>query len=221
MIEKKEFILLHKIRDLLFKHIKNNSNRYFLLFMIFIIGVSAGAFTVNGLSTLQSEELIHYLRGFFNIMDKQRINSNELLMISLQENTKLIVLLWILGVTIIGIPFIFLLILIKGFIIGFSSGFIIKTMGLKGILFGLSALFPKEIIVIPCIIALGVNGINFSLNIIKSKSIKQVLKQNLRMDLIGYSLSTILFSMFILIGTLVETYIIPVFIRIITPIIAT
>jgi len=192
-----------------------------LLFTIFVIGVSAGAFTVNGLSTLQKDELIQYLKGFLQIMDKQSINSNELLMISLQENTKIIVLLWVLGVTIIGIPFILLLILIKGFIIGFSSGFIIKTMGLKGILFGFLALFPKEIIVIPCIIALGVNGINFSLNIIKGKSIKQILKQNLRMDFIGYSLSTIFFSIFILIGTLIETYIIPVFIRIITPVIAT
>ncbi len=213
--------MLHKFRELLYKHLKNNVNRYFLLFMIFIIGVSAGAFTVNGLSTLQRDELVHYLNGFLQIMDKQSINSNELLMISLQENTKIIVLLWLLGVTIIGIPFIFLLILIKGFIIGFSTGFIIKTMGLKGMLFGLLSIFPKEIIVIPCIIALGVNGINFSLNIIKSKSIKQVLKQNLRMDFIGYSLSTVFFSVLILIGTLVETYIIPVFIRIITPVIAT
>jgi len=189
--------------------------------MIFVIGVSAGAFTVNGLSTLQNDELVHYFKGFLQIMGKQRVNSNELLMISLQENTKTIVLLWVLGVTIIGIPFIFLLILTKGFIIGFSSGFIIKTMGIKGILFSFLAILPKEIIVIPCIIALGVNGINFSLNIIRSKSIKQVLKQNLRMDFIGYSLSTIFFSIFILIGTLIETYIIPVFIRIITPVIVT
>ncbi|NSW92938.1 MAG: stage II sporulation protein M [Firmicutes bacterium] len=213
--------MLNKIRELLYKHFKNNSNRYFLLFMIFVIGVSAGAFTVNGLSTLQNDELVHYFKGFLQIMGKQRVNSNELLMISLQENTKTIVLLWVLGVTIIGIPFIFLLILTKGFIIGFSSGFIIKTMGIKGILFSFLAILPKEIIVIPCIIALGVNGINFSLNIIRSKSIKQVLKQNLRMDFIGYSLSTIFFSIFILIGTLIETYIIPVFIRIITPVIVT
>ena len=102
--------------------------------MIFIIGVSAGAFTVNGLSTLQRDELIQYLKGFIHIMDKQSVNSNELLMISLQENTKIIVLLWLLGVTIIGIPFIFLLILVRGFILGFSSGFIIKAMGFKGML---------------------------------------------------------------------------------------
>lgn len=189
--------------------------------MIFIIGVSAGAFTVNGLSTLQKSELIQYMKGFLKTMDKQSINSNELLIISLQENLKTIILLWLLGVTIIGIPFIWLIVLFKGFILGFSSGFIIKTMGTKGILLGVLSILPKEIIIVPCIIALAVNGINFSLNIIRSKSIKQVLKQNLRMDLVGYSLSTVFFSMFILIGSLVESYIVPVFIRIITPIIVT
>ena len=186
-----------------------------------VIGVSAGAFTVNGLSTLQNEELVNYFTGFLKIMGNQRVNSSELLMISLQENAKLIALLWVSGVTIIGIPFIYLLILAKGFVIGFSSGFIIKTMGIKGILFGFLALLPKEIIIMPCIIALGVNGINFSLNIIKSKSIKQVLKQNLRMDFIGYSLCTVFFSIFVFIAVLIETYVLPVFIRIITPIIVT
>jgi stage II sporulation protein M len=213
--------LLQKVRELLYEHLRANLNRYFLLLVVFVIGVSAGAFTVNGLSTLQKDELIQYLKGFFHIMDKQNINSSELLMVSVQENAKTIVLLWLLGITIIGIPFIFLLILVKGFIVGFSSGFIIKMMGFKGVLFSLLTFFPKEIIIVPCIIALGVNGINFSLNMIKSKSIKQVLKQNLRMDFLGYSLFTVFFSVFILVGTLIETYIVPVFIRIINPIIAT
>lgn len=198
-------------------HLKNNSGRYFSLYMIFIVGVSAGAFTVNGLSTLQNEELSNYLQGFFEIVEKQRFNSNELLMISFQENIKAVALLWVLGVTIIGIPFIYLLVLVKGFIIGFSSGFIIKAMGGKGILFTFLTILPKEIILIPSIIALSVNGVNFSLNMIKSKSIKQILNQNLRMEIVRYTLFTLFFSVFVFFSSVIETYIIPVFIRIITP----
>ena len=213
--------MINKTRELLGRHIKENSNRYFLLFMAFIIGVSAGAFTVNGLSTLQTEELIHYFQGFIQLMEKQRLNSNEILMISLQDNAKIVILLWVLGLTIIGIPFIILLIIIRGFITGFSSGFIIKILVLKGALFNLFAILPKEFVIIPCIIALGVNGINFSLSITKSKSIKQILKENLKMNFIGYSMTTIFFSILILLGILVEAYIVPVFIRIITPIMTT
>ena len=114
--------------------------------MVFVVGISAGAFTVNGLSTIQSEELNIYFQGFLQLLDYQTIDSNELFKISLMENMKIVGVLWILGVTIIGIPFIYVAIGIRGFITGFSSGFIIKALGLKGVLFTLLALLPKEIL---------------------------------------------------------------------------
>jgi len=68
----------------------------------------------------------------------------------------------------------------KGFITGFTSGFIIYIMGFKGVLFTFLTILPKEIIMVPCIIALGVNGIKFSLNIVKDKSAKQMSKNSLK-----------------------------------------
>jgi stage II sporulation protein M len=43
-------------------------------------------------------------------------------------------------------------------------------------IFTLLTLVPKELIIIPALIALGVNGINFSLKIIKNRSIKNISK---------------------------------------------
>ena len=123
--------------------------------MVFVIGVSAGAFTVNGLSSLQRDELKNYLQGFLQLLDNQKTDSTELFKISLLENAKLIGVLWVLGITIIGIPFIYIIILLRGFITGFSAGFIIETLGMKGVFFTIAALVPKEIIIIPCLIALG------------------------------------------------------------------
>jgi len=209
--------LLSRIHETLVQHIKNNSNKYFLLLMAFIIGISAGAFTVYGLSAIQREELAHYFEGFLQLFDRQNIDSNELLKIALFENAKIVAVLWVLGVTIIGIPFIFILIGIRGFITGFASGFAIKSLGMKGALFTLFALIPKEIVIIPCIIALGVNGINFSLNIIKNRSVKHLSKESLKTSFIAYCFVTLFFSGFIFMGILVEAYIIPIFIRIMIP----
>jgi stage II sporulation protein M len=209
--------LFYKIGKMFLTHLKNNFKIYCLLLLALIVGVSAGAFTVNGLSPMQRDELSHYFQGFIQLLDNQNVDSNELLKIALLENIKIIIILWILGVSIIGIPFIFVLVGIRGFITGFSSGFIIKSIGLKGILFTVFSLLPKEIIIIPCIIALGVNGVNFSLNIIKSKSKKHLLKDNLKKNFFAYCLVTIFYSCFILLGILVEVYITPVFIRMIAP----
>ncbi len=212
--------MLSKIREMLYMHVKNNSNTYFLLLLTFIIGISAGAFTVNGLSAVQREELSNYFNGFIQLLDKQNVDSSELLQIAIAENVKIVLALWILGVTIIGIPFIFILVGVRGFITGFTSGFIIKIIGFKGLLFSLITLLPKEIIVVPCIIALGVNGVNFSLNIIKSKSIRHISKESLKTSFAAYCFVTLFYSCFIMLGILVEVYITPVFIRIISPIIA-
>lgn len=198
-------------------HVKNNLNKYFFLFMAFIIGVSAGAFTVNGLSTTQRDELLNYFQGFLQLLANQKVDTGKLINVALAENLKIIGVLWVLGLTIIGIPFIYLLIGIRGFITGFTSGFIMQTLGLKGVLFTLVAILPKEIIIVPCLIALAVNGINFSLNIIKNKSIKSILKENLKMNFIAYCMFTLFFSMIIFAGILVEVYIIPVLVRIVAP----
>jgi stage II sporulation protein M len=83
----------------------------------------------------------------------------------------------------------------------------------------LLTILPKEIIIIPCIIALGVSGINFSLSIIKNKSIKHITKRNLKTNFLAYSGTTLMYSCLVFAGILVEVYVIPVFLRVITPII--
>ena len=204
--------LFSKIKEIFLKHIRSNSKTYFFLLLAFIVGVSAGAFTVNGLSTGQRDELTNYFQGFLQLLGNQKIDSSELLRIAVFENLRIVTVLWVLGVTIIGIPFVFILIGIRGFITGFSSGFIIETMGVKGILVALAALLPKEIIIVPCIIAMGVSGINFSLNIIKSRS-KHLSKESLKTSFFAYCTVTILYTGIIFAGILMEAYVTPVFIR--------
>lgn len=150
------------------------------------------------------------------LFENQKVDSNEILKISLIDNLRLVALLWALGVTIIGIPLIYIFIGVRGFITGFTSGFIIELMGVKGVIFTLFSIVPKEVIIIPCVIALGVNGINFSLNIIRSRSAKRMSKENLKTGFLAYCLATALVSCFIFGGILVESYITPICIRIIT-----
>ena len=208
-----------KIRGIIGSHIAKNQNAYFFLLLAFILGVSAGAFTVNGLSATQRDELSNYFQGFLQLLNNQSMDSSELLSVSLLENLKLVSVMWVLGVTIIGIPFIFILMGVKGFITGFSSGFIINAIGMKGILFTLFVLMPKEIIIVPCLIALGVNGINFSLRIIKNRSSRTALKDGLKTNLISYCFVTLFFTCFIFAGVLMEVYVTPVFIRMLAPVI--
>ena len=94
--------MVKKIRGVLTAHISNNINTYFFLLLMFVAGVSAGAFTVNGLSSIQKSELTIFFKVFWNF--KTRVDSNEIMRISVVDNIRIAAVLWLLGVTIIGIP---------------------------------------------------------------------------------------------------------------------
>lgn len=186
-----------------------------MLFIAFIIGVGAGIFALNGLAIAQREELNNYFQGFLQLLENQKINSNELLKISTISNIKIVFILWLLGVTIIGIPFIFAVMAIRGFISGFCSSVIINALGIKGVLLSFFTIVPKEIILIPCFLVLGVNGINFSLNIIKNKSIRSISKENLKSSFLSYCIMTLFFSCIVFFGAFIEAYVTPFLIKII------
>lgn len=209
--------MIKQLQNVMKEHISTNRNAYLFLLMAFVLGVCAGAFTVNGLSTMQRDELSNYFQGFLQLLNNQNVKSSELFLIALVENLKLIGLLWILGVTIIGLPFIFIIMGVRGFITGFSSGFIINALGLKGLLFSGFAMLPKEIIIVPCLIAIGVNGINFSKRIAKSRSNDANQKFNLKSEFLSYCFVTLFFSCIILAAIIFDAYVTPVLIRMIAP----
>ena len=55
-------------------------------------------------------------------------------------------IIWVLGISVIGIPVVLLMFFSKCFILGFSVSSIIVNYGLKGILFGLFYIFPHQVI---------------------------------------------------------------------------
>jgi stage II sporulation protein M len=126
----------------------------------------------------------------------------------------------VLGVTIIGIPFIFILIGIRGFMTGFSSGFMINAIGLKGVLFTVLTVLPKELIIVPCMIAIAVNGINFSMKITKNKTIQDNQKTGLKAAFMSYCFVTLFFCCIILAGIIFDAYVTPVLVRMIAPAVA-
>src|SRR5690554_691876 len=115
---------------------------YFLVTLFFMIGISSGAFTTKSLSNAENRELITYFESFFKIIDFNTIDRFELLKQSLFNNLQTGILIWILGITVVGIPLILLIIAIRGFIIGFTVGFLLKQMGIKGLVFSLFSLLP-------------------------------------------------------------------------------
>ncbi len=177
-----------------------------------MIGISAGAITVNILNEDQSQNLISFLDSFFKVLSQEKIDSFTLLKHSFINNFQTIIIIWILGITVIGLPIIIIIVVLRGFIVGFTVGFLINELGFKGFAFSLLTILPQNIFVIPGLIILAVLSINFSIKIVTSKT-KRGSKFSFISELTSYSITTAMISVLIIIGSLVEAYITPIFMR--------
>lgn len=166
----------------------------------------------KALTDFQNKELIVYLKNFFSIVDSKAINNLAILKQSLLNNFQTGIIIWILGVTVIGIPLILLIIGLRGFIIGFTVGFFVKQMGFKGVIFSLVSILPQNILIVPCTVFIGVLGISFSLMLIKNKT-----RKNTRYSIVNqfflYSTIIAMIHIIIVVGCLIEAYISPFFIK--------
>src|SRR5690606_8704639 len=80
--------------------------------------------------------------------------------------------IWLLGLSVIGMPLILVLDFLKGIVLGFTMGYLVGHLSWKGLLFGLVSVAPQNIILVPVMIICSVSGIIFSSYLIKHRLLK-------------------------------------------------
>lgn len=198
---------MHFNKRLLTEHIKTNITIYLFISTLLITGIVFGAIIVNSMSFIQKQDLFFHVNQFFNrISEGEPVVSSDILKKSFFFHIQYLFLLFLLGLTIIGIPLIWLLVFIKGLVIGFSVGFIVNQLGFKGLMFATVSIAPHNIIIIPVyIIAAGLANL-FSLfllqKIMSRSSTAPVIKPFLH-----YTTMFVLLIVSALFGSIIETFI--------------
>src|SRR5699024_8498840 len=109
-----------------------------------------------------------YLERFFGqVSDNQHIENKEILKDSFFYHAKYLLLLFILGLSVIGLPVVWILLFLKGLVVGFSVGFIVNQLGLKGLLLASLSIAPQNFLIIPIYIIAGSLSMIFSLTLIR------------------------------------------------------
>ena len=150
-----------KLKDILITHVKNNLREYSIVLLLFLIGLIFGIIFINNSSQNQVEDITNYLNEFVNSLKADaQIDKGVLLKDCLISNFLLVIALWFVGSTVIGIPIVYGIIIYRGFCLGYTISSIVAIMGIgKGISFVFITLLLQNIIFIPAIIAIGVSRI--------------------------------------------------------------
>ncbi|GAB6087801.1 stage II sporulation protein M [Alkaliphilus crotonatoxidans] len=204
----------NRIIEFIKKHVRDHLAIYFFVFFCFLIGISVGAFTVKAVDGHQKLELVTYLRGFFQLFDHNSPKGFDIFKQSINNNLQLLFLNWLMGILIVGLPFIFLIIGFKGFVMGFTVGLLIEEFKLQGILLFLFAVLPHQILIIPAFLFIAVCSVSFSLSFIKSR-INKTRAFHFSKKLIAYSYIHLMAALVMVFAALIESFIVPFFIKLI------
>lgn len=107
-----------------------------------------------------------------------------------------------MGSTIIGLLFVYVIVCFKGFCIGFTSSSLIYALGTKRsiILLATTMLF-KNIVIIPCIIALAVSGMQVYKSIMQDRR-----KENIKLEITRHTIFSVLILLILVSTSFVEVY---------------
>jgi stage II sporulation protein M len=205
--------MLKLLRRNIVEYFRANIVAYFFMILIFIIGIVIGAMAVRTLPDEQKVELVGYLQVFLQGLVEQpvKISDTSLLLANvIGNNTKIIAIMWLLGFTIVGIPFVLFLVCLRGFVIGFTVGFLVNEYVMKGLLFAIVAVLPHNFLAIPAILATGVAATTFSLMLVKRKP---KTKDSLFYNSIAYSVLCLAMLIVMLAAAFIEVYVSPVFMK--------
>ncbi len=160
---------LPKSRKPISNHLAKYHTIYIFTIILFITGIIFGAIIVNSMNFVQKEDLFFYLERFFlGYLQDEDISKQALFQNAIFYHIQFLSLLFFLGLAVIGLPIIWVLLFVKGVAIGFTVGFFVNQLGIKGLLFSFSAIAPQNLILIPIYIMASSFAMIFSLTLLQS-----------------------------------------------------
>lgn len=191
-------------------------NKRVNLFIIFVIllGIISGSIFLMILNENDKTLVINQISTFISNINSNNINNFDAFKNAIYENLVFVILIWILGMSMIGIIINIFLVYMKGFILGFSVSSLFLVYKYKGLLASVIYVFPTSIINVITTIIISVYSILFTINLWKiiflrdhTNSMGKFLKK--------YLLVLFICLLLCLVSSLSEAYLIPSLLKLI------
>ena len=127
-----------KLMDRLKNKIKIDKNLILFLIIIGIIGIISGSVFASILNNNDKLLVNQHLNSFLDNIQAGKLDYIFALKNNMITNVLYILIIWLLGISIIGIPIVIIVFFSKTFILGFTIGSILGCFKIKGIIFSIS-----------------------------------------------------------------------------------
>ena len=204
LINKKRKKGKSRIGIVIYNHIMNNKKNYIIATILFFIGLIIGIMFVNNMKEEQFLQIDTYIKTLINnIKNTEKTDYILLLKESIISNFILVIIILIASSTIIGIPIVYVTVVIKGFSLGYTISSILAILEFgNGMVFVLSTMLLHNIIFIPTLLAISVSGMKLYKSITQNRE-----RENIKIEFLRHLIFCTIMLVFLIISSLVEVYI--------------
>lgn len=192
-------------------NVVNQKRKYLFLTIIMTIGIISGIIFIFFISKEDKSLVKQELELLFSNIKDNKLNYGNSLINSVSSSLVYLSIIWILGVSIIGIPVVIFMLFLKGFVFGFSISSIIANYGFNGIILGFITQIPSNLILLIIYLLMGFYAINFSIRLFQVLFFKK--EVNLSFYFKRYNEIALISLGCIVIASLAETFLIPFLVK--------
>jgi stage II sporulation protein M len=189
---------------------------FLFIFVLFATGIVFGAVLVGALTLEQREEMARHLAAFAATVDQGGgFDSAASFQQSVMLHLKWLGLIWVLGLSVIGLPLVFALDFLKGVLVGFTVGYMVSVYSWDGLLFAFVSVLPQNLVIIPAFIIVSVAATLFAIHLVKARVVER--EGSLAGAFWRYTATALLMVLVLAAAALYEGYLSPELMRQVAP----
>ncbi|ALS28377.1 stage II sporulation protein M [Paenibacillus sp. 32O-W] len=198
--------------------VKDQLTLFVFVSVLFVVGAIFGALVVSALTLEQQQTLADDIDHYVKLMDAGIAPDGAATFRDrLLFHAKWLLLIWLLGTTVVGVPLVLALDFLKGVLVGFAVGTLVSQHAWKGAAFSLASVAPANILAVPAILIASAAAVSFAVYVAKNRILFR--QGTLMPQFVSFS-STVLLMLFALAGAaFLEAYVSPVLIKWAAPLI--
>ena len=174
----------------MWRRLKEHVREYWIIYLtlagVYLAGIVFGSVGVEALGLSDKVQLIKFLdtllAGQPGTLDPQFLG------LLARDTFIMMAAIWLLGLTVIGTPLIYLIVFTRGFILGFTVNFIVQVKGIAGLGLVLTTVIVPSLLSVPLLFLGSGLATIFSLLLLRGKASGE----SLRREFAYYTLSAVL-----------------------------
>jgi stage II sporulation protein M len=181
----------------------------------FLTGSLLGALALDVLGGGTRLVLLQLIERFLSLTGREVPPVGPLLGTALIQNLKVLGLLYLLGVSVAGLPLVLLAVLFRGFVLGFAVGVLMGTFHSTGVVVTLIAVILPNLLILPAWLATGAGGLRFSWRLLQGSPGPR--RFHLARELAQFTVVALVAVGFVTAGSVIEAVCAPVLLHWISP----